>query len=150
MYSTPYYYDYSYDFDASNAAFAMFGGMLAGMLIFIMLIVLVVAIIQIIAMWRIFSKAGEKGWKSLIPIYNLVVLFQISGVSPWLILLYLASWVPFIGWIIPLALTIYLDCKLAKAFGQSSGFTVGLILLPSIFYLILAFGKSQYVGPQEN
>ena len=68
------------------------------------------------SMWKIFSKAGEKGWKSLIPI----------------------------------SLTIYLDCKLAKAFVKSSGFTVGLILLPSIFYLILGFGKSEYVGTQEN
>lgn len=150
MYSTPYYYyDYS-SADIADAAFSMVAGGLLVFMFFILFFALLISIIQIIAMWKIFSKAGEKGWKSLIPIYNMIVLFQISGLSPWLILLYLASWIPYVGWIIPIALTIYLDCKLAKAFGKSSGFTVGLILLPSIFYLILGFGKSEYVGTQEN
>ena len=33
---------------------------------------------------------------------------------------------------------------LAKKFNKGVGFTIGLILLPSIFLLILAFGKSKY------
>ena len=35
---------------------------------------------------------------------------------------------------------------LARSFGLSGGFAAGLILLPYVFYPILAFGKSQYVG----
>jgi hypothetical protein len=33
---------------------------------------------------------------------------------------------------------------LAKCFGQSGAFAVGLILLSLIFYAILAFGSAQY------
>src|SRR4051794_40348289 len=33
--------------------------------------------------WGIFSKAGEPGWTSLIPIYGTVKLFQIAGSSGW-------------------------------------------------------------------
>ena len=35
-------------------------------------------IFQLIACWSVFSKAGEAGWKSLIPVYNSYVLFRIS------------------------------------------------------------------------
>ena len=43
-----------------------------------------------------------------------------------------------------------LGIKLARAFGKGTGFAVGLILLPSIFYMILGFGDSVYYGPVEN
>ncbi len=35
-------------------------------------------IIMVIANWKIFSKAGEAGWKSLIPILNYYIEFKIS------------------------------------------------------------------------
>ena len=98
----------------------------------------------IIANWKIFTKAGEAGWKSLIPIYSSVILYRIAGISPWLILLYLLVWLPVIGPLISLGLTIYLMINLANAFGKSTGFAVGLILLNTIFIMILAFGNSEY------
>lgn len=85
---------------------------------------LVVAVLAIIAMWKIFTKAGEKGWKSIIPIYNMVILFKISGLSPWLILVYFAAVIPFVGWIATLAITIVSSIYLSKSFGKSTGFTV--------------------------
>ena len=33
---------------------------------------IIIAIISIIAMFKIFTKAGEAGWKSIIPIYNII------------------------------------------------------------------------------
>ena len=36
---------------------------------------------------------------------------------------------------------------LSKSFGQGMGFTLGLIFLSFIFYLILGFGSSKYIGP---
>ena len=101
-------------------------------------------------MWKLYTKAGEKGWKSIIPIYNLVILFKISGISPLFILVYLTAWIPFIGWIACLGVTIYQANSLAKSFGKDAGYTVGLVLLSTIFYLILGFGKSEYIGPKYN
>lgn len=111
-----------------------------------MVVMLIIAVAQIVAMWKVFEKAGEKGWKSIIPIYNVVTLYKIVGLSPWLLLLFL---VPVVNGFAALVLTIIQDIKLAKAFGQGGGFAAGLIFLAPIFYLILGFGKSEYVGVQE-
>lgn len=120
------------------------GGVVVGAVIVTFIISLIVWILMTIANWKIFNKAGQKGWKCLIPIYNSVILFRIAGISPWLILVYFASIIPFIGWLAVLGITIYLMYNLAKAFGKDAGFTVGLVLLNTIFMLILAFDKSEY------
>ena len=38
--------------------------------------------------------------------------------------------------------------RMAKSFGKGVGFGFGLLFLNTIFMLILAFGKAQYVGPK--
>lgn len=38
--------------------------------------------------------------------------------------------------------------KLSKAFGHGVGFTIGLVLIPNVMTLIIAFGSSEYQGPQ--
>lgn len=115
----------------------------------IMLICLAIAAVLIVAKWKIFEKAGEEGWKSIIPVYNNIVLCQIVGVSPWWILIVYCSSilaaVPFIGQILFSAVTIYysviLNISLARAFKKDDGFAIGLILLQPVFACILAFGK---------
>lgn len=144
-------YNYSYlttSADISDAGYAALGGALggvfAGMIMAIYLISIAIGVLTIIANWKIFTKAGQAGWKSLIPIYNIVILFRIAGISPWWILAYLAAFIPVIGWLASLALSIYLMINLAKAFGKEGGFAVGLILLNTIFMMILAFGDAEY------
>jgi hypothetical protein len=154
MYDYSSYYDYGstdisqYARGGLDSSVATgIGAMLGAMLGVYLMIALVIGILQIVGMWKVYSKAGEKGWKSLIPIYNLVVLFKISGISPWLIFVYFAGIIPFIGWIAVLVLSIYQCNQLAKSFGKDAGYTVGLLLLPTIFYMILGLGSSTYVGP---
>lgn len=142
-------YDY-YDYAGSTAAASGVAAAIASMFTFFILLSFAWYIIQVIAMWKIFTKAGQKGWKSLIPIYNLVIMYKICGITPWLILAYLLVWIPFIGALISIGLIIYQNIMLSKSFGKSGGFAVGLILLSSIFYLILGFGGSTYVGPGGN
>jgi len=36
-------------------------------------------ILQIIATWLIYKKAGQPGWASIIPFYNFYVLLKIVG-----------------------------------------------------------------------
>ncbi len=112
----------------------------------ILIMGLVIGVLQIIGMWKMFTKAGEKGWKSIIPIYNLVILFKISGISPLFVCGYLFSFIPYIGVFIALCITIYQSYNLAKSFGKDAGFTVGLVIFPTIFFMILGFGKAEYVG----
>ena len=130
--------------DAGYAALGGVVGAFAGMMMGIVFISICIGVLTIIANWRLFSKAGQAGWKSIIPIYNLVILFRVAGVSPWWILGYFAAWVPFVGWILSVGVSIYVMVKLAKAFGKGDGFAVGLILLNTIFIMILAFGSSEY------
>ena len=108
---------------------------------------LVILIISLVAYWKIFTKAGVEGWKAIIPIYNIVVLFKIVGLSPWLIL---TAIIPFVGGIIFWVISIIMNVKLAKVFGKSGLFAVGLIFLTPIFLLILAFGSAEYTAPEEN
>jgi hypothetical protein len=39
-----------------------------------------------------------------------------------------------------------ISLDLARAFGKGSGFGIGLVFLPMIFYPILAFGDAKYQG----
>ena len=102
---------------------------------------LIVAVLLIIAMWKIFSKAGQGGWKSIIPIYNVYMLCKIADGNGWKFLLLLIP-------IVNIIYTIMLCHRLAKSFGKGFLFTLGLLLLPNIFTLILGFGGSQYIGPK--
>lgn len=129
-------YTYNTSYYATTAVDA---GALAAMLGTISLIGLILYIILVVANWKIFTKAGKPGWASIIPFYNYYVLFEIAGMSGWMFLLLL---VPIVN--IVMAIMLYLN--LAKAFGQSTGFAIGLILLNPIFSLILGFGSAQYVG----
>ena len=104
---------------------------------------LAIAVLGIVAMWKIFEKAGEPGWAAIIPFYNLYVLFKITWGGGWKFLLLLIP----IANIVILIITMV---KLAKAFGKSGGFAVGLIFLSIIFYCILAFDQSTYLGVPEK
>lgn len=122
-------------------------GMGFGMGLSIGLIYLAVLILMIVSMWRIFQKVGYPGWASIIPVYNIVTLFKVMGLSPWLVLLYVGCFIPFVNFIAALALLVVniMGCiNLAKYFGKGGGFAAGLILLPFIFYPILAFDNSVY------
>ena len=121
-------------------------------------------ILQIIANWNIFTKAGEAGWKSLIPIYGDYVSYKIAWQTSyfWLsfILGIVASYVSsanlnesiFLTVIATLlriviaVINIMYCVKLSRAFGHGIGFAIGLILLQPIFLLILGFGSDQYYG----
>ncbi len=111
-------------------------GFLMGYLSFIFITVIII----IIARWKIYDKAGKPGWASIIPIYDTIVLLEIIG-KPiwWLVLLFIP--------LVNIIFAIIIFNALAKSFGKGSGFTVGLIFLPFIFFPILGFGDAQYIGP---
>lgn len=45
------------------------------------MVVLIIVILEIVALWEVFEKAGREGWKSIIPILNFYELTEIGGVS---------------------------------------------------------------------
>jgi hypothetical protein len=106
----------------------------------LIVVLIIVAVVQLVAMWRVFAKAGKPGWAVLIPIYDIIVLFEIVGRPAWWILLMLIPGVNIV-------IMIMVINDLSKSFGHGVGFTLGLIFLNIIFWWILAFGPSQYLGP---
>ena len=106
----------------------------------ISLIWLAILVIGVIAGWKIFTKAGQPGWAYIIPIYSFIVLMRIIGRPWWWLLL---MFVP----ILNIVLIFIVAIDLAKSFARGAGFGVGLVFLPFIFGLILAFSSSTYLGP---
>ena len=147
-------YRYSFSFDSSQARGAAGGSLL-------------LTLLMLFAMWRIFTKAGEKGWKCLIPIYNLYVLWRIGWNTEKFWKVFTGSLIVFvfagilsafgetgrmliallvIGWSV---YTIYCTFKMAiimaHRFGKSTAFGVlGLVIFSVIGFLILAFGSADY------
>lgn len=144
MYNYSNYYYSTSALDSSSSVAGILG-VIAGLGLFVWVLSMAVTVLMIVSMWKVFTKAGKPGWASIIPVYNIVVLFQISGLSPWLLLLFI---VPFINFIAIPVLMILLNVKLAKAFGKGGGFAVGLIFLNAIFMPILAFSDAEYQGAE--
>jgi len=100
-----------------------------------------IVLLMIISMWMVVKKAGRPGVSQIVPIWNLIELVRIAGKPLWWVILILL--VP-IANIVMLIMTFH---GISKAFGKDAGFTVGLVLLPFIFWPILAFGKATYTKP---
>ena len=138
-------------------------GMGTGMIIFSVAL----AIFEIVCLWKVFEKAGEPGWKCLIPIYNAYIFMKICWEGKyfwWSLLIMLipgvitgiaagtgsAAFSGIAGFLMVAAviavavIEIMALVKLSKRFGKSGAFALGLIFLEPIFIAILAFGSDTY------
>ena len=158
----------------STGEAAFVGGVVGSVLMTLLICTIVFYILQVIAGWKVFTKAGEKGWKALIPIYNTYIFFKISGMKKWFwLLLGLAFLTGIISGltgfdsenvqnntyaganlfgaivycvmgIFATIIAIWYCVRLSKVFGHGVLFALGLIFLSPIFLLILGFGSSKY------
>lgn len=130
-----------------------------------------------VVMWQLFKKMGEKPWKSLIPVYSKYIIFKkvwqgekfmlylipliiqvaAQGMFSYFIMtgsapedLALLNILMYIGSIAAFLVEAILSRYVAAAFGQEYAFSFGLLLLPIVFYPMLAFGKAQYIGDFNN
>ena len=105
----------------------------------LLIIYLAVIALMLVAMWKVFTKAGQPGWACIVPIYNLIVMLQIADKPIWWIILFF----------IPIANIIFqimMNIAIAEKFGKGAGFGIGLSFLGIIFFPILAFSDAQYSG----
>jgi hypothetical protein len=101
---------------------------------------LILAFTIIIAGWKLFEKTGNKGWMSLIPVFNVYILIKASGRPGW--------WLVF--FFLPLAnpiASLIVSIDLAKKFNKDVWYGVLAIWLFSfIGLLMLGWGDAKYVG----
>lgn len=129
------------DYSSSSGAAGLTGA-IAAFIGVVWIIAMGMYVLQIIAMWKIFTKANKPGWASIVPVYNIYTLLQIAEVPTWYLLLL----------IIPVAniyATFKMYIELAHKFGKDTGFGIGLVLLNPVFILGLAFGNATYID-NEN
>lgn len=126
--------DYSSDYSSAGA------GIFAGIGLMFIIIYLAVIVITYAGMWKIFKKAGKPGWAAIIPFYNIYIMIEIVG-KPTIWLLWCL--IPCVNFVF----VVWLYNLMSKSFGKEEGFTVGMILLPFIFWPILGFGNAIYLGP---
>ncbi|RRA98148.1 hypothetical protein EHT25_30165 [Larkinella rosea] len=103
---------------------------------------LLISGVLITALWKTFEKAGEPGWAAIVPIYNTLTLLRIVDKPWWWLLLML---IPYVN----IVMLVWVANLLAKRFGKTEGFTVGLLFLPFIFYPQLAWGKATFQRPAQ-
>lgn len=132
---------------------------------------LAVGILDIISYWKLFEKAGEPGWKSLIPFYNLFVITKIATgrytaavCITVLMVLYYILMIPvslteslilsvlLVLLLIPIAvLSCYIYYKFGEAYGKSKGWCVAMIFLNQILIIAMGFDKDiVYTGPASK
>lgn len=161
------YYDYMDQYAAASATAA-----LSGIWLISYIIGLALSVLLIVGLWKVYKKAGEHGWACLVPFYNSFCFFRIAWGNGWMFLAPLGATLisaiacvcmvlgiimgnPAVafGMFLVLAAALITDIvinimathKLSKAFGYSVGFTLGLLFLPHIFYMILGFGSAEYM-----
>lgn len=105
---------------------------LIGSLIYLAIIVGVFA-----GLWKTFEKAGHPGWAAIIPIYNAYIMLQIAKRPAWWLILFI---IPFVGIIV----AIIMSLDIARKFGKSALFGIGLAFLGFIFYPVLGFSDATY------
>lgn len=107
------------------------------MAVIAVIIYLGVVIALIAGMWKAFVKTGAPGWGCLVPFYNIYLMTKMADKPAWWIVLAL---IPLINIIVIIIMSI----EVAKGFGKSDGFGVGLGLFSFIFWPILGFGDATW------
>ncbi len=143
-------------------------GLIAGMGIVWLLVGLVFGILAIIALWKAFEKAGEGGWKAIIPIYNTYIQYKIAGMKNWFWYTLIAAFVLWIiagclgeessaAWILTwissafgAIVWIVALFKFARKYGWGVFASVLFVLFYPICILILGFGNYKYEGKEET
>jgi signal peptidase I len=109
------------------------------------ILLIIFSITTVIGLWKLFTLAGEEGWKAFVPFYNFIVWLKLIKKPWWWLFLIITPGVNFLMFGI-------MSLLLAKAFNKRSfqekaiAFIAGFIYLPYI-----AFQKdTAYVGPEDT
>ncbi len=100
-------------------------------------------------------KAKKSSWAAFVPVYREWVICEMVGISPYWVTvclcgIFLFPQIPIFGEILSITVLVYYkvitSIALAKSFNYNKSYAVGIAFVPSIFYLIIGYNDSNYVG----
>src|ERR1700683_3425718 len=96
-------------------------------LLTLVLIFTVLTVVTVVGLWKVFKKAGRKGWLVLIPFCDGWGLAAIGGKpGRWA----LVGLVLYLGWPFSVVFNILIAIGISKRFGKSPWFCLVLFFLP--------------------
>lgn len=110
---------------------------------FLLTVGFIIILIYVLALWQVFTKAGEDGWKAIIPIYNQYILSKIGNQPVWVFLL---LFIPFIN----IGASLLISLGVAEAFGKSTVVGVLIWLFPYFGYMYLGWGQAEYKAQDQE
>ncbi len=159
---------------------AMAASGLAAIFVIVWIVIIAASLVSIVGLWKMFEKAGYAGWKSLIPILNVYIMYEISGnkkLFPVLIvsnIVYMVSMIwrsviyasdpsassPFltalavlgvISAVVMFIVVLKMLAGLAVAFGQGMLWFFLLLFFAPIAFVIMGFSSSvNFNGPLSS
>lgn len=95
--------------------------------------------------WKLFEKAGRKGWEAIIPFYNIYVIIKLSGRPAWWIILF---FIPVINVIMGIGLIVdFVKCYRKFRFWEHAA----AVLLPFIYFIKWGLdSETKYFGPSAT
>lgn len=142
----------------------LFAG-LGMILIPLAILVFILRILRIIALWKAFERAGEPGWKALVPVYCTYIQYKLSGMKNWfwygllvaVIVWIIAACIPNqqelitnIGSAIIWIICIVMLFKFARKYGWGVFASILFVIFYPICVLVLGFGNYPYQGKSEK
>ncbi|WP_203581802.1 DUF5684 domain-containing protein [Microbacterium hibisci] len=126
--------------NATDATAAVFGSLIS-LLLSVGLYVWIA-----LALSAVFRKSGVEPWKAWVPILNAVVVLQLAGLSPWLLLLGL---VPVVNIALLVVFVIAIH-RINVAFGLGVGMTVLGVLLFPVWASLVGWGSARWIGRETD
>ncbi|HVA98567.1 MAG TPA: DUF5684 domain-containing protein, partial [Bacteroidia bacterium] len=74
-------------------------------------LLLLFAVSTVIGLWKLFEKAGEKGWKAIIPIYNYYIWLKLIKKPWWWIFLII---IPGIDYMMLMVMSVLISATFGK------------------------------------
>lgn len=107
-------------------------------------IIIVLIIASVAGLWKIFEKAGEKGWKALVPVYGFYLWLKILKKPWWWLIIFL---IPGVGFMMTMVMAGITSTALQKK-KTSDMLLAGLFFF--IYLPLLGFGKAKFQLPEQD
>lgn len=123
----------------------------AGVIIVVILLLIAYAVFALIGMWKLYVKAGQPGWKCLIPFYSNWTLVEMVGLNWYWFLLSIASTIisvlglsslSFVGTIAGIFGNVMICYNMSKKLHKDTGWIVLAVIFNGIVLPIMGYSKN--------